>query len=132
MRSNQEKINNKRNILWLKILKIDPVFSSGEFVLFQQQAQVELLKSTAETIEVDVSRSFYNMGNEYVSGKNLTKILNTYAIVNKRLDYCQGMNFIAGVLFMFFKDESQAFAVMREIIRRNEMATLFNTELPML
>jgi hypothetical protein len=33
---------------------------------------------------------------------------------------------------MFFNDESLAFAVMRELIRRNEMATLFNTETPML
>ena len=42
------------------------------------------------------------------------------------------MNFIAGVLYIFFKDEALAFAVMREVIRRNEMATLFDTETPML
>ena len=63
---------------------------------------------------------------------NLTRILNTYAIVNSRLDYCQGMNFIAGYLYVFLQDEALAFAVMREVIKRNDMASLFNTELPML
>ena len=34
LRSNQDRINKKRSTLWLKILKIDPVFANGEFVLF--------------------------------------------------------------------------------------------------
>jgi len=42
------------------------------------------------------------------------------------------MNFIAGYLFLIFKNEGLAFAVMREVIRKHEMSTLFNTELPML
>ena len=42
------------------------------------------------------------------------------------------MNFIAGYLYLIFKDEGQAFAIMREIIRKHDMSTLFNTELPML
>jgi TBC1 domain family member 6 len=91
-----------------------------------------LKKQVAEIIEVDVARSFYNMDSSKLTHKNLTNILNTYAIVNPNLDYCQGMNFIAGYLFLIFKNEGLAFAVMREIIRKHEMSTLFNTELPML
>lgn len=56
----------------------------------------------------------------------------TYAVCNPELDYCQGMNFIAGFLYLFFKDEAIAFAVMRELIRKFNMTKLFNTELPML
>ena len=56
----------------------------------------------------------------------------TYAIVNPELDYCQGMNFIAGFLYLLFQDEATSFAVMRQIIQVFELSTLFNTELPML
>ena len=43
------------------------------------------------------------------------------------------MNFIAGFLFLTLgKQESFAFAVMREIIERFSMSELFNAELPML
>ena len=53
-------------------------------------------------------------------------------MVNPELDYCQGMNFIAGFLYLFLGDEALAFAVMRQIIQVFELSTLFNTELPML
>jgi hypothetical protein len=42
------------------------------------------------------------------------------------------MNFIAGFLFLFFKEEALAFAVLRELIHKFNMTKLFNTELPML
>ena len=43
------------------------------------------------------------------------------------------MNFIAGFLYLAMdKQEALAFAVMREIIERQTMTHLFNTELPML
>lgn len=43
------------------------------------------------------------------------------------------MNFIAGFLYMTMeKQESLAFAVMREVIERYAMTQLFDTELPML
>ena len=38
------------------------------------------------------------------------------------------MNFIAGFLFLIFKDEALSFQVMKKIIERNDMHMLFNTE----
>ena len=76
-------------------------------------------------------RSFNNL--KEISQDTLKKILKTYAIVNPSLNYCQGMNFIAGFLYLSLgKEEALAFAVMREIIERYAMTHLFNTELPML
>lgn len=79
---------------------------------------------------MDINRSFKNNSN--VCDENLRRILYTYAVVNPSLDYCQGMNFIAGFLFLFLQDEALSFAVLREIINQFELSTLFNTELPML
>jgi hypothetical protein len=75
-----------------------------------------------------------------ISGDNLNNILKAYAVVNQQqLDYCQGMNFIAGFLFLLFggaenplKAEACAFSIMRAVIQKYKMHEMFNTELPML
>jgi hypothetical protein len=90
-----------------------------------------LPKVVSDAIEVDVNRSFNSL--RAIQGENLNNILKSYAIVNQQLDYCQGMNFIAGFLFLQFgHSESLAFAVMKAVIQRFRMHELFNTELPML
>ncbi len=62
----------------------------------------------------------------------LTNILKTYAFFNPEIEYCQGMNFVAGFLYIFFRDEEKAFKALSEIIEVNNMAELFNQELPKL
>ncbi len=52
----------------------------------------------AESINVDVKRSFNSM--KYLTQNNLSNILKTYALQNPSLNYCQGMNFSAGFLFL--------------------------------
>ena len=81
---------------------------------------LELPKSVSDAIDVDVSRSFNNL--KQIHPENLNNILKTYAIINPNLDYCQGMNFIAGFLYLLFGKESLAFAVMREIIAKYQMS----------
>eukprot|EP00347_Sterkiella_histriomuscorum_P016146 403354306 len=130
LRSQQERLKNKRKVLWLKILNIDPQYVQAEFEGYYQTSLLELQKSVSDAIDVDVSRSFNNL--KQITPENLNHILKTYAIINPNLDYCQGMNFIAGFLYLLFQKESLAFAVMREIIAKYQMSQLFNTELPML
>lgn len=79
-----------------------------------------------------MNRSFNNL--KAIQPENLNNILKAYAIVNQQaLDYCQGMNFIAGFLFLVFDNsEALAFAVMKAVISKYRMHELFNTELPML
>ena len=42
------------------------------------------------------------------------------------------MNFVAGFLFLVFRDEEKSFKALSEIIQVNNMAELFNSELPKL
>lgn len=79
-----------------------------------------------------MNRSFNNL--KAIQPENLNNILKAYAVANaQQLDYCQGMNFIAGFLFLAFgKDESLAFSVIKAVIAKYRMHELFNTELPML
>jgi hypothetical protein len=64
---------------------------------------------------------------------NLGNILKTYAIVNSKVNYCQGMNFLAGYLFLSLDNKEElAFGTMREVIERFNMILLFQKEQPML
>ena len=61
---------------------------------------------------MDVRRSF-NKINE-ISNDNLTNILKAYAIINPDLNYSQGMNYIAGFLYLTLnKEENLAFDSMK-------------------
>lgn len=131
LRASVDRVALKRKELWLQILGVDKQYIRGEYELYHQQSQLELSKQVHEKIDVDVVRSFNSL--KEISQDTLKNILKTYAIVNPNLDYCQGMNFIAGFLYMILgKEESYAFAVLREIIERFQMTMLYNTELPML
>jgi len=44
--------------------------------------------------------------------ESLCDILKTYAFFNPEVEYCQGMNFIAGLLLLFFKSDDEAFKSM--------------------
>ena len=66
-----------------------------------------------------------------INHESLTTVLRAYAVFNPSLNYCQGMNFMAGFLLATYKQsEAMAFGVMREIVERYQMQTLFNEELP--
>lgn len=57
-----------------------------------------LRENVNEAINVDVRRSFNKM--KHLTHDSLSRILKSYALVNPRLNYCQGMNFMAGFLFL--------------------------------
>ena len=77
-------------------------------------------RTVSDAIDVDVHRSFNNL--KAIAPENLNAILKTYAIINPNLDYCQGMNFIAGFLYLLLGKESLAFAVMKEVIAKYRMS----------
>lgn len=79
---------------------------------------------------MDVQRSFTKT--RIVEPQTLIAILKTYAFFNPEIEYCQGMNFVAGFLYLVFRDEEKCFKAMQEIIQVNNMAELFNPELPRL
>ena len=116
--------------LWLKILKVNERQAELEFQACFARALYSVPKAVSDAIEVDVNRSFNGL--QAVSARNLNSILKTYAIVNPALGYCQGMNFIAGFLFLATGSEALAFAVLKELVEKFDMGNLFDQELPML
>ena len=62
----------------------------------------------------------------------MINVLRTYAFYNPMVEYCQGMNFIAGFLCMLFQEESTVFKVFMALIDRLSMSQLFQNDVPLL
>lgn len=59
-------------------------------------------------------------------------MLKTYAFFNPEIEYCQGMNFVAGFLFLVFRDEQLCFKSLMRVAEIFDMSSLYKKEMPML
>ena len=105
-----EQLKKKRIVIWRNILHIDQTQVDYADMRASVLADPQSIKSVEEVIVLDVARSAHNMPG--VDPQVLTNILKTYAFYNKEIEYCQGMNFIAGFLLMVLKNEETAFKAM--------------------
>jgi hypothetical protein len=90
----------------------------------------QIIERVEEVITLDVQRSFNNT--QSISRENLSNILKTYAFYNPEIEYCQGMNFLAGFFYFYYRDEEQSFKAMLGLINKFDLTELFNTTLPRL
>ena len=80
--------------------------------LFQDTSKIKNLKKKKNFKKKKKKRFF-----ESEKGKeSLRNVLNAFALFTPEIGYCQGMNFIAGVLILFMKDEEKAFWSLVKII----------------
>ena len=56
-------------------------------------------------------------------------ILRAYAILNPDVEYCQGMNCIAGFFYMLYKDEATTFNMMYTLIFNFNLNSLFKLDM---
>jgi len=80
---------------------------------------------------MDVQRSFHSL-RHIMKPENLNNILRTYAYFNPEIEYCQGMNFVAGFLFLVFRDEEVTFKTLMKLAEQYDMVNLYKKELPKL
>jgi len=87
-------------------------------------------KSIEGIIHLDVQRSFQS--SKIIKSESLINVLKVYAYSNEEVQYCQGMNFVAGFLLLITENESEAFKFMRVIIEKYQMQNLFIQDVPLL
>ena len=68
-----------------------------------------------EIITLDVNRSLHNHG-EQLNPTVLHSLLRTYAYFHKQISYCQGMNYIAGYLYLKTRDEESAYRIFEYLM----------------
>ena len=89
-----------------------------------------LIEDVEEVIELDVQRSKHSM--PHVSEEALLNVLKTFAFFNREIEYCQGMNYIAGFLLALVQDEETAFRILQQVASQFAMHELFNPDIPRL
>jgi hypothetical protein len=119
-----------RSRYWLYMLQPDLKTLNYNALLEQIQLNPEPTKTYDEIIRMDVARSFKH--HPLISSNVLMNLLRTYAYYNPEVGYCQGMNYIAGTLYLQIQDEETAFRCMVGLIERHHMAPLFYQNMPKL
>jgi hypothetical protein len=115
--------------------------------------QDELNKDDKDAIERDLDRTFPDnihfrpeLATDLLDGefegepqliKDLREVLSCFALNNPNIGYCQSLNFIAGLLLLFLKQDKEKAFVMLTIITRNHLPgaharSLANTEVNVL
>jgi len=124
----------KRSNLWsVDFAYIDILKLQQEYEILKQEKSKMFQatnKSLEDSIKLDISRSFFLYDeNTQIS---ITNILRCYAIFNIELEYCQGMNFLAGILYLSYKNESLAFAIFALLIKRHKLQQIYKENVPLL
>lgn len=86
-----------------------------------------------KTIEIDIARTFPDLKSfGEVQQKKLWRVLNAYASYNPGLGYCQGMNFVCGLLLIVsdFKEE-ESFHVLAVLMDNAGLAGFYGDKLPL-
>ena len=92
--------------------------------------EAPLQKNIDDVILMDVQRSFTTI--KSIKPTALINILRTYAYYNPEVEYCQGMNFIVGYLYLLLQDESTVFKFLKNTIEKYKMDQLFTQNVPLL
>mmetsp|Transcript_65691 Transcript_65691/g.109001 ORF Transcript_65691/g.109001 Transcript_65691/m.109001 type:complete len:498 (+) Transcript_65691:243-1736(+) len=86
-----------------------------------------------EQIEIDISRTFPdNKSFDSPKQQRLLRVLNAYAGHSPDVGYCQGMNFVAGLLLLVSEDEIESFRVMICLMDHKGISGFYRERLPLL
>jgi len=83
-----------------------------------------------EIIRMDVLRSFLVPSEK--DQASIMDILRCYAITSPEIEYCQGMNCIAGMFYLIYKNEGIAFTMLSTLINEFSLSNLFKQDVPLL
>ncbi len=89
-----------------------------------------LSKSIEDVIALDVQRSF--AASKVVNPVSVKNVLRAYALHNPKVEYCQGMNFVAGFLHFMMQNEEMTFRSLVCLIEKFHMHDLFAQDVPLL
>ncbi|KAI7876499.1 rab-GTPase-TBC domain-containing protein [Mucor mucedo] len=121
--------SSSRGLIWLAFCKPEGGFESIEKVyhdLLQQLSPYE------DEIKKDLHRSFPTI--EYFKNINgegqqrLFNVLKAYSLYEPEVGYCQGLNFVVGILLLHLSDE-EAFCVLTSLMKQAEFRTQFDCDL---
>ncbi|KOX77093.1 Growth hormone-regulated TBC protein 1-A [Melipona quadrifasciata] len=109
-----------RGLVWLSVSGGEDL-KSIEPDLYQKLLQPPHNKQIADVIKTDLPRTFPDnifFNNTENQQYQLYNILLAFAHQNKTVGYCQGLNYIAGLLLLVTKSEETAFWLLKVLIEK--------------
>jgi len=87
-----------------------------------------------ELIRIDVCRTFPELKSAFdlEQQQRLQRLLNAYAGHRPEVGYCQGMNFVAGLLLLVSDNEEESFGVFTCLMDTKGLAGFYRDKLPLL
>ena len=64
--------------------------------------------------------------------KALSNVLSAYAHINKKVEYCQGMNYIAGFFLLITNNEYLSLKLMHRLFEKYQLQDIYIDDLPLL
>lgn len=123
--SEQTAVKRNQNIR--VFLRIDQ--SGMNYPVKKSEAQQDI-QQYEEIITMDVQRSL-QIHFEKIPSSKLQSLLRTYAYHNEEVGYCQGMNYLAGYMYLTFEDEEVAYKIF-EIAMKNHFFQYFIKDFEMM
>ncbi|MEW5300973.1 MAG: hypothetical protein WDW38_005115 [Sanguina aurantia] len=125
-----------RTELWLSCLhRAGPSVSRNELVdQFGLYLAMAISDEAANDIDKDLKRTFPNTRRfKTEEGQSsLRKVLRAYAAYDPEVSYCQGMNFVAGLLLMYMPTEGHAFAALVMLMEESGLRRFYGNTMALL
>lgn len=84
-------------------------------------------------IEIDISRTFPDVAAfDKEQEQRLLRVLHAYASFNPDVGYCQGMNFVAGLLLLVSHSEEETFWMFVRLMEDGKLNGFYKTRFPLL
>lgn len=125
----KENLSNEVRLkLWRNILHVDQLKKEYNYEIISENR--ENIKVPVE-VKMDVARTnVYSKTQSKEEIKEiLIRILNAISICNNDIKYCQGMNYLAEILYEITQDEKESFYFMMGIFKFTEYPRIFEKDL---
>ncbi|RZC38083.1 RabGAP-TBC domain containing protein [Asbolus verrucosus] len=112
--------SDRRVTVWMMTSGAEKMKNDSPFT-YQELKRKISNRGLIETIQIDLPRTFpdniYFTNHEYLP-QQLFNVLATFAHQNSEVGYCQGLNYIAGLLLLATKSEEASFWLLKILVEK--------------
>lgn len=122
-----------RTELWMSVLHRRGLGTAAA-EKYQSLLEQELPADVTDTIDKDLARTFPDIRRfTTLEGQAaMGRVLKAYAAYDPEIGYCQGMNFLAGMLILYMATESHAFGALVVLMYERGLRELYDNDMSLL